>query len=164
MNIEGFDPDRRASEWIREGFSSPLSQDIMEKTTLLGDGRNIILFSTFMTLGDKKLRRCGEMSLMSFGFSGALVSAVKISVSRRRPDGGDHSFPSGHTSNAFSTATIISCEYPQYRAQAFFLASAVGLSRIALNRHWTSDVIAGACLGIASGFLVEKIYTWVSER
>lgn len=164
LNVVSFNPDKKTSQWIREGFSSPLSQDIMKKTTYLGDGRSIIMISTLMTLGDQKLKRCGEMSLISFGLSGALVSTLKLSFPRERPDGGDHSLPSGHTSSAFSMATIISCEYPQYRAQAFTLAGAVGISRIALNRHWTSDVIAGACVGIASGLLVEKIYTWVSER
>ncbi|MBN1619998.1 phosphatase PAP2 family protein [candidate division WOR-3 bacterium] len=152
-----FDPDLRLTRCIRDNLSSPLSQSAMEMATKLGDGRTLLFASTIMSFGDERAQRCGKLAVTSFAISGVLTTSIKISVNRERPDGGEHSFPSGHTSSAFSFAYAISREYPQYSYQALALASVVGVSRIALNRHYFSDVVAGAFIGYFSGIIAEKI-------
>lgn len=79
-----------------------------------------------------------------------------------RPDTGDpSSFPSGHTAQAFASATIFSDAFAQHKpwlkATMYASAATVGALRILNNRHWASDVIAGAGFGILSAKLSELI-------
>jgi undecaprenyl-diphosphatase len=65
----------------------------------------------------------------------------------------DHSFPSGHTAASFAAATALSMAYPRARPGLYLSATAVGLSRIHLGHHFLSDVVAGALIGTAIGWL-----------
>jgi len=71
------------------------------------------------------------------------------------------SFPSGHTTVAFAAATVFASEYkdkPLIPIIAYTAATLVGMSRITENRHWTTDVIAGAALGFLQGKNVVNNY------
>ncbi|RYF79618.1 MAG: phosphatase PAP2 family protein [Chitinophagaceae bacterium] len=71
------------------------------------------------------------------------------------------SFPSGHTTVAFAAATVYALEYknkPLIPVIAYSAATLIGLSRITENRHWATDVLAGAALGYLSGRLVVNNY------
>jgi membrane-associated phospholipid phosphatase len=71
------------------------------------------------------------------------------------------SFPSGHTIAAFSAATVFAMEYkdkPWVSVLAYGAASLIGLSRISENKHWITDVFAGAAVGYLSGRLVVNNY------
>lgn len=86
---------------------------------------------------------------------GIMVNVTKYSVGRLRPDGNGHnSFPSGHTATAFMGAEFLRREYwhtaPWIGLTGYLLATGVGVSRMCNNRHWVSDVIAGAGMGILS--------------
>ncbi len=72
---------------------------------------------------------------------------------------GPLSFPSGHTTAAFATATSLSLSFKKWEVAvpAFFYAGMVGYSRLRLGVHYPSDVAAGALIGIGSGFLVWKL-------
>lgn len=92
-----------------------------------------------------------------------LVTILKTATNQTRPDGTRFSFPSGHTAMAFSGATLLSMEYGE-RYQwvpyvAYTTASAVGVLRIANNKHYLSDVLFGAGLGILS----VKIAYWTHQ-
>lgn len=83
------------------------------------------------------------------------VNTLKIATGVERPDGSNrHSFPSGHTATAFMTATMLNKEYghksPWIGIGAYGVATATGLMRMANNKHWLSDVLTGAGIGILS--------------
>ncbi|MBR5086457.1 MAG: phosphatase PAP2 family protein [Muribaculaceae bacterium] len=85
-----------------------------------------------------------------------LVNGIKYTASEMRPDGSTrNSWPSGHTATAFLAATILHKEYgltrsPWYSVGAYTVATATGVMRVLNNRHWISDVLSGAGIGILS--------------
>ena len=84
-----------------------------------------------------------------------LVNGVKYTVREPRPDGSaNNSFPSGHTATTFMGAELVRIEYgddsPWYSVGAYTMAITVGVLRVYNNRHWFTDVFAGAGLGILS--------------
>lgn len=99
-----------------------------------------------------------------------IVTNLKIWTKTERPNGGKHSFPSGHTSFAFAMAHFMHKEYgeisPWYSIGAYTCATSVGIMRVAKNAHWISDVIAGAGFGILStelAYLTHQ-YKWDNEH
>jgi len=91
-----------------------------------------------------------------------IVQPIKHITKVPRPDTGEPtSFPSGHTTQAFAGATIFCDEFARHNilltATAYSSAAAVGVLRILNDRHWASDVIAGAGFGILSAKLSELI-------
>lgn len=104
-------------------------------------------------------RSSWKRMLVSDAFSAAIMTGVvqglKSTTNVTRPDGSNnHSFPSGHTATAFMTATMLSKEYghisPWISAGGYSVATATGLMRMANNKHWLSDVLVGAGIGILS--------------
>jgi membrane-associated phospholipid phosphatase len=84
-----------------------------------------------------------------------IVRVLKNSTDVTRPGGTNHqSFPSGHTAQAFVAATFLHKEFGDksvwYSIGAYTMASTVGALRIMNNKHWISDVLAGAGIGILS--------------
>jgi len=78
--------------------------------------------------------------------------AVKYAVDRTRPNGDPRGFPSGHSSSAFATAMVLQEHYGWKLGVPFFaIATYTAASRIIDNRHWASDVVMGAFLGMTSG-------------
>jgi hypothetical protein len=87
--------------------------------------------------------------------SQALVHGIKYTVRRDRPTGECCAFPSGHSATAFAAASVLE-RHLGYRASWPALAGAtyVAASRLVDNRHFLSDVMFGAGLGMASGWTV----------
>ena len=85
--------------------------------------------------------------------NGLITYSIKFITRKMRPDMSNRrSFPSGHTSASFIAATVAHKTYgSQISAPAFLLAGLTGISRIHDNKHYLSDVIFGAALGIAIG-------------
>lgn len=97
-----------------------------------------------------------EQAGLSMAAGAGSAFALKALVDEQRPDGSDrHSFPSGHTSLSFAAAASLENRYGwQVGAPAFALASFVGMARVEAKRHHWYDVVAGAAIGSASGFLL----------
>ena len=103
----------------------------------------------------------GISSLLMMG----TVGGVKTLSHRQRPDGSTfNSFPSGHTATSFMGAEFMRQEYkdvsPWYGVYGYAVATATGVLRMYNNRHWLSDVVAGAGLGILSA----KAAYWVFPK
>lgn len=64
------------------------------------------------------------------------------------------SFPSGHAVTAFALAFVLARAYPRYMLLFYGLAGLVALSRVYLAKHFPSDVVAGAAVGILAGWIV----------
>ena len=93
---------------------------------------------------------------MSYGIMAAFVNGIKYTAKEMRPDGSTaNSWPSGHTATAFVGATLLHKEYgltrsPWYSIAGYGVATATGVMRVLNNRHWISDVLSGAGIGILS--------------
>lgn len=121
-----------------------------------------------LVLGNPRLTRAGLRIVGAVGGAGAAALVIKQVVGRVRPENnppnqyqfnpfsGDASFPSGHTTVAFALAASLSDEIHNRWATLglYSAASLTAWSRVNDNRHWLSDTIAGAAVGIASAKLV----------
>jgi membrane-associated phospholipid phosphatase len=118
---------------------------------------------------DNSMVRNACTGLAALAVSGGITFILKYSINRDRPyvtypditkksAAGSPSFPSGHTSSAFATATSVSLAYPKWYiiAPSFAWAGTVGYSRMHLGVHYPSDVLAGALIGSGCAYLTYK--------
>ncbi len=96
-----------------------------------------------------------------------ITHSGKYIINKQRPNGADYAFPSGHTSFSFTNASVLYHEYkdtaPGLSHSGYILTSLVGGLRIINNKHWVSDVLVGAGLGILVTKLVyhfEPLKNW----
>jgi len=114
---------------------------------------------------------------VSLGVDGVLTYSMKEIVRRPRPfstypdikayeSETSLSFPSGHTSLAFTTATALSLKYPKWYviAPSYFWACSVGYSRMNLGMHYPSDVLAGAIVGSGSAYITYLVNNWYWKK
>jgi membrane-associated phospholipid phosphatase len=125
-------------------------------------------------LHDPSVRTGVERATAALAISVAAGGAVKTMIGRVRPDAGAdpdafypfsttgrrQSFPSGHTAAAFAVATTLAdlAPSPALKVLAIAPAVAVGWSRLYADAHWSSDVVAGALLGVASAHLARSLF------
>lgn len=129
---------------------------------------------------DPMARRTSLLSVESLVISGVFTGAVKLAARRPRPStgesatswngpslkGGDPSFPSNHTTAAFSIASVIAEEYgdnPYVPPIAYGLATLTGFARIYDNKHWASDAFFGGVIGYFVGKTVVRYHTLQSD-
>lgn len=106
--------------------------------------------------------------MLSTAIMGGSVFLLKKEAHRLRPDGsGYNSFPSGHTATAFAAAEFLHQEYkevsPWYGIAGYAVATATGTLRMYNNKHWLSDVVAGAGIGILSTKAAYYLYPHVKK-
>jgi membrane-associated phospholipid phosphatase len=153
---------------IRSGRTNTLT-NIFDNVQPFGNEYAIGVVGTFYLWGEVfKDPRAKSTALDSIAASaigsGIIVNASKYLIGRSRPtDGkgaydfqpfsGHDSFLSGHTTEAFTLASVITEHYdaPWVKVTAYALAGTVGYARLNNNRHWTSDVLAGAVVGTYVG-------------
>ena len=131
-----------------------------DRIELAGDIFQYLLPATAagLTLGYKD-----GAGALEFGESAALTLGVtyglKYSIDEKRPNGGRHSFPSGHSSISFSSAEFMRKRYGwEYGIPAYAAASFVAYSRVEAREHHPHDVIAGASIGIVSSYIFTRHY------
>lgn len=118
--------------------------------------------------GKHNLFDASMLYVTSAAIMGISTHFVKQGVGRMRPDGsGTNSFPSGHTASAFMAAEFLHQEYkdvnPWIGYAGYFVATATGTLRMYNNKHWFSDVVAGAGFGIASTKIAYLVYPYVKQ-
>lgn len=126
---------------------------------------------------DPVMMRNGYKSAISIGLAVGISTGLKYAVNRTRPfkeypndiiqrdKVGPLSFPSGHTTAAFATATAVSLSYKKWyvTVPSYLYAGFVGYSRMRLGVHYPSDVLGGMVIGIGSGLLTWQIDRWINK-
>ena len=143
---------------------------------LLGNVRYVgpMLFGGMLggaVLGDSSVEKVSRRALETSALSAAAALVLKSAVGRRRPDIAPNtpfsfrpfafkgnSLPSGHTAIAFAVATSLASETKDHWSDALFYAAGTltAFARINDDKHWLSDTVLGAAVGIISARLVQR--------
>lgn len=133
---------------------------------------------TILSIGylkkDKQLQQQGWQNLGALVINTVVTQGLKYGINRERPYekyptviypyqiDNDPSFPSGHTSTAFTTATSLSINFKKWYVvvPAYAWAASVGYARMYLGEHYPTDVLAGAVIGTGSAFLSN----WLTKK
>lgn len=161
--MQAYDSDFRR---LRNGYSRSFRHDYDDWLQYAPAGAMVAL----KACGVRGRSSWGRM-LVSDAFSAGLmaigVNSLKYSCRVMRPDGSSrNSFPSGHTATAFMAATMLHKEYghrsPWYSIGGYTVATITGVTRQLNNRHWMSDIMVGAGIGILATelgyFLADLIF------
>jgi membrane-associated phospholipid phosphatase len=142
-------------EGVNNGFNIPTA--LFESGNAIGQfafqaSAGLATYGIGKAVGNQKAALVGRDIVRAQILSQVLVQTVKYSVRRDRPDGSNNkSFPSGHSSSAFATATVLQRHYGwKVGVPAYALGGYIALARMAWNRHHATDVVMGAGFGIAS--------------
>lgn len=136
------------------------------------------LFLTGYINDDKIMMRNGVKTGAAIGINLLLTTGLKYAIQRPRPfdqypndiikrtDASGFSFPSGHTSTAFATATALTLSSKKWyvAVPSYAYACAVGYSRMRLGVHFPSDILGGMVVGIGSTLLVFQIDKWLQKN
>jgi PAP2 superfamily len=126
-------------------------------STVAVAGVTIGLFSAGRISRGDRFRAASYDLSQAFIVTEVYTWALKLAVQRERPDGSDNrSFPSGHASNAFAIASVISRHYKKLAIPAYAFGTYVAVSRMAAQKHFFSDIVAGSGLGLAIGRVVVR--------
>lgn len=155
----------------KNNTESYISRNILEH---FGAEHSFIVMSGMFAYGvlakNKRSVSTALLALESFALATLVTRIPKTLVGRERPDNwqgyGPYeingpfqgtSFPSGHTTASFAVASVIATQYRDSKwipVTVYSVATLAGLSRIYDNKHWLSDVVAGAAIGTLVGNLV----------
>lgn len=161
------DAKYRFNDWVAKNYSYNGSVDDYLRFAPLAA---VYSLNALGIKGKNNFGNLTAISIKSFALNDLIVNFLKKSVNEERPSGGNHAFPSGHTSVAFAFAQIMHHEYGEksiwYSVSAYTAATTVGLMRVAKGAHWASDVLAGAGIGMLSTELVYLThqYKWDWEH
>lgn len=145
-------------DWdVTSGFSASRMGGIFEAGETIGGARAQIAgalatYAVGRVTGHRQVAGVGSDLIRAQVLAQAMTAGIKLSARRHRPDGGEFSFPSGHTSVTFATATVVQRHFGwKAGIPAYALASYVAASRVQVKRHFFSDVAFGATVGIVAG-------------
>lgn len=149
-----------------------------KKWLVVSNSLNLAVFTTPIVMevagiarGDNALKNDGLQTGVSLAITAVVTYSLKSIVQRKRPymaypklitgkaTETTYSFPSGHTSMAFATATALTLSFPRWYviAPAYSYAILVAYSRSYLGVHYPGDILAGAIIGTGSSFLTWKL-------
>lgn len=145
--------------------------------TTLGNGGIIWIALSLVLVVPKRTRACGLTMMGAMALSYLLGNLllknliarprpfmVDSSVSLLIPKPGEYSFPSGHTLNSVTAATVIFLYFKKAGIGAYVLAALIAFSRLYLFVHYPTDILGGILLGIMDAMLVYKIVQIIIKR
>lgn len=170
--------DEPVKNFFQERRNSTLDEMSHNFLSPLGGTWSVFISAGFYGAGilakDLRMQSTGLLAVESFLIGSLIARIPKYALGRVRPDAwwnpdpfewkgplGGKSFPSGHTVAAFSVASVFASQYRKtiwVPILSYSLASVAGISRVYENRHWFSDVFAGAVLGIVTGKFICNTY------
>ena len=151
------------------GFDKEISQKLEWENTRLADGVSDVVViglvsSPLIYSGVKGKWDKTAISIGLIGMNHLFTGYLKGIFKRERPNGEDfRSMPSGHSSDAFTSASLLCVlsKDPLICTSGFLLAGTVGYLRIAARKHYFSDVLVGAGLGLINGQVIPTvIFRW----
>ncbi|WP_082037006.1 phosphatase PAP2 family protein [Flavobacterium sp. MEB061] len=130
---------------------------------------SVYALNAFGVKGKNNLKDRSIILASSYLMMSASVFALKNITKVERPDGSsNNSFPSGHTATAFAGAEFMYQEYKDqsiwYGIAGYAVATGTGLFRMYNDRHWLTDVVAGAGIGILSTKAAYWIYPYLQNK
>ena len=163
--LQAVNKEVREEVWMEHPHSTTSVDDYLRFVPAVA----VYGLNAFGIKGKNNFRDRSMIYLMSNVFVCSAVFGVKKLSHELRPDGSDYnSFPSGHTAAAFASAEFLRQEYkdvsPWYGVAGYAAAGATGMLRMYNNKHWVSDVLAGAGVGIASTKLAYLIYPAIKRK
>ena len=163
--------DIRLLKFINNSWNCKFLDFIMPIMTYLGSFSFIFIFCTAaFLLSDAVLHTMAVKAMISVTISTGVGKLLKVSVTRLRPFihipnlnikkiGIDlYSFPSGHTTAAFSLAVMIALYFPLWGLLTIPLALCVGISRMYHGVHYPTDVIMGILIGTTFSFVTYNFF------
>jgi membrane-associated phospholipid phosphatase len=122
-----------------------------ELGTLLGSAS--VVYAVGRIQDRPRVSHLGMDLIEALAMSEALTQAIKFTTRRERPDeSSKNSFPSGHAADTFAFATALERHLNwRYSVPAYVFSSYVAISRLPANRHWLSDAVFGAAVGMIAG-------------
>lgn len=158
-------------------FKTSFTKADAASVTVFNIAAPVGVFTAGLIKHDKQLEKDAAYMAGAFILSSVVTNVTKQIVKRNRPyqdypvitklsSGGGYSFPSGHTSAAFTTATSLSLYFPKWYVivPAYLWAGSVGYSRIYQGVHYPTDVLAGAVIGAGSAWLAYKAQKWIDRK
>ena len=144
------DPERQARAFDGWADLPDFGNYYGSTSVVIGGAASLTLWG--WAAGDPTSIAAGVDLARSYAYSTVLVGAMKVAFDRKRPDGKRYSFPSGHASAAFAAAPVIAHHFGIVAGTvAYACAGATLLGRMEDRKHYLSDVVFGAAVGLAMG-------------
>ena len=166
--------DPHVARWVA-GRTTPVADFVVSVLNPLGSGAvPLAVSAAAAALGHvrrrSRLRSVATLGALAFVVAGLVEYTLKHLIGRYRPDAempvlaaigptfaaDIDSFPSGHATSVFAVATAFADGYPRLAWLCYAMAATIAAGRVYLGRHYVSDVLAGAVIGIA----VSSIILW----
>ena len=148
------DADRDLFQYIHEDMKNSFLDESLPIIQRMGDTQVYLgVCAILCAFGNEKMRNTGKLATAAFMEAGFVAYSLKKIVGRPRPlnENEISAFPSGHTTLAFTMATVIGHEYTKLRIPLYAVAFCTAFARVYLGRHYPSDVLAGAAIGTLAG-------------
>ncbi|PRR79899.1 Undecaprenyl-diphosphatase BcrC [Clostridium liquoris] len=162
--------------YINNNIHGHIMDKVMVTITILGNNGLIWIVIAALLIINKKYRKIGFMALTALILATILGEGIlKHLVQRVRPSSDipaanllipkplSYSFPSGHTTSSFAVTGVLTKYFKNYTFELFSLASLIAFSRLYLNVHYPTDVLAGIILGLICSKITIYIFSKVNK-
>lgn len=163
LALNDLDTKTSVRDWVRDriDISTTRIDDYLQHLPIA-----MMYLSDFRGTSKPEVMRQTRHLLVTQGLTLGSVYILKAITQTKRPNGGSRAFPSGHTAYAFAGATVLfhslKEEHPFWAYSGYAPAIVTGAFRIIRDKHWVSDVVFGAGLGLLFGHLTYHVNLWDS--